>query len=197
MPKLKKLKVNEIFYSIQGEGARAGNPSIFIRLTGCDKTCGFCDTEFESGKLMSVEEILLHIQGWECKWIVWTGGEPALQLTEEIVDYFKKKGYRQCIETNGGSKVPENLDWVSVSPKVAEHVLEKNFPKGVTELRYVRHKGHTSVPSPSIGAAYYFLSPQFDGNMINYENLDACIKLCQKFPQWNLSVQLHKLWKVN
>lgn len=190
------MKVNEIFYSLQGEGARAGAPSIFIRLAGCDLTCGFCDTEFESGKDMSIDGIKILIKQWPCKEIVWTGGEPALQLTEQIIAEFKTAGYFQAIETNGNHPVPNGLDWVSVSPKVAEHVLAKNFPIGVTELRYVRHAGQFDVPRPSIRAQHYFLSPMFNGDTPNETNLKACIKLCMEHPLWRLSLQMHKFWKV-
>jgi len=190
------MKVAEIFYSLQGEGGRAGHPSIFIRLSGCDLSCGFCDTEFESGKELSVPEILDYISKWPCKWIVWTGGEPCLQLTKGIVFTFKEAGYQQAIETNGNHPAPEGLDWVSVSPKVAEHVLAKNFPKGVSELRYVRHKGQMAVPEPKIEAGLYFLSPMFNGNLPDKENLAHCIQLCLDNPKWKLSVQTHKLTKI-
>ncbi len=190
------MKVNEIFYSIQGEGGRAGEPSIFIRLSECDLACSYCDTEFESGKEMSIEEIHQSISQYSCNWIVWTGGEPALQLHEEIVRYFKEKGYRQAIETNGNNKLPDGLDWITVSPKVAEHVLKKNFPDGVTELRYTRHKGQPDVPRPSIKADYYFISPIFNGDKPDRENINHCIKLCLENPQWRLSLQMHKFLKV-
>ena len=84
------MKVNEIFYTLQGEGARAGTPSIFIRLSDCNLTCNFCDTEFESYTEISLEDIDKEISKYNCDWIVWTGGEPALQLTKEHVHYFKK-----------------------------------------------------------------------------------------------------------
>lgn len=194
---LPSLRVNEIFYSIQGEGFRAGEASIFIRLSGCDLTCGFCDTEFESGKDMTLQEMLDTIAQYEpCRAIVWTGGEPALQLTDEIVFFFAQQGYFQCVETSGGHRVPKHLDVVSVSPKVAEHVLAKNFPDGVTELKYVMHKGKMSVPVPSVKAQYYFLQPQNDGHRINYENLEHCLKLILENPKWRLSMQSHKIWKV-
>lgn len=190
------MKVNEIFYSIQGEGFRAGHPSIFIRLTGCDMTCGFCDTEFESGKEMSNEEILEYIKRWPCKWIVWTGGEPMLQVTQQIAMWFKQQGYKQACESNGNHPIPMEIDWKVVSPKVAEHVLQKNFPYGVNELRYVRHAGHMSAPKPSIKADYYYLSPIFDGLTPNKANIAQCIKLCLENPQWNLSLQTHKILGV-
>lgn len=190
------LRVNEVFYSLQGEGARAGEPSIFVRLTGCDLACSFCDTEFESGKVMDVEGLLGYIAKWPCKWIVWTGGEPSLQLTIEIVKFFSNHGYKQAVETNGNNKLPEGLDWVACSPKVAEHVLAKNFPDGVHELRYVRHAGQLDVPNPSIKAQVKFLSPRFNGDRLDQENLQHCIMLCLRNPEWRLSLQTHKLTKV-
>tara|TARA_R110002167_G_scaffold143936_16_gene333571 strand:- start:8533 stop:9108 length:576 start_codon:yes stop_codon:yes gene_type:complete len=190
------MKVNEIFYSIQGEGYRAGEASIFIRLSDCDMTCGFCDTEFESGEELSNDELLVKIQKYPCGWIVWTGGEPTLQLQESHVEYFKSKGYLQAIETNGNNRAPKGIDWVACSPKVAEHVVAKNFPDGVDELRYVRHANHLAVPEPKVKARHCYLSPRFDGNDMNKKNLQKCIELILKNSKWKLSLQSHKLLNV-
>jgi 7-carboxy-7-deazaguanine synthase len=195
------LKVSEIFYSLQGEGARAGTPTIFIRLQGCKaKNACYalgikCDTEFESGKEMQLEEITdwINANGKGCKEITWTGGEPLDQLTEEILQHFK--GYFHAVETSGLHPIPKGFDFVCVSPKVAEHVIKKNIPEGVTELRYVRHSGQ-SIPEPSIKAKYYWVSPHSDGFTINTENLKHCIELCKQNPQWKLSIQQHKLWNI-
>ncbi len=197
------LNVSEIFYSLQGEGARKGTPTIFIRLQGCKaKNACFaagikCDTEFESGKNYSVETILnwLEKNADSCKEITWTGGEPLDQLTEEIVTYFKNKGYYQAVETSGLHPCPKGIDFVCVSPKVAEHVIKKNFPQGVDELRYVRHKGQ-DIPRPSIEAKHYWISPHSNGNLIDKENLDHCINLCLSSGIWKLSVQDHKVWNI-
>jgi len=198
-----KLKVSEIFYSLQGEGARVGTPTIFIRLQGCKtKNACFamgikCDTEFESGREMFLGEIIgwIMTNGKGCKEITWTGGEPADQLTDEIVKEFKDKGFYQAIETSGLLPVSKHLDFVCVSPKVAEHVIIKNFPKGVTELRYVRHKGQ-EIPEPSIKALHYWISPHSDGWEINGENVKHCIELCLQNPKWKLSLQNHKIWNI-
>jgi organic radical activating enzyme len=198
-----KLKVSEIFYSLQGEGARIGTPTIFIRLTGCKAknacyAAGIkCDTEFESGKEMSIEEIALfcHTNAPKCNEITWTGGEPTDQLTEEIISYFKDLGFYQAIETSGLNPVPKGIDFICVSPKVAEHVIKKNFPDGVEELRYVRHKGQ-SIPEPSITAKHYWISPHSDGFNINSDNLKHCINLCIENGKWKLSLQNHKLWNI-
>lgn len=196
------LSVSEIFYSLQGEGARAGTPTIFIRLKGCKaKNACYalgikCDTEFESGEAMSLQFIFdwIHKNANECKEITWTGGEPTDQLTDEIVSAFKQAGYYQAIETSGLSQVPAGIDFICVSPKVAEHVIKKNF-NHVNELRYVRHSGQ-SVPEPSITADHYWISPHSDGFNINTENLKHCINLCKLNPKWKLSVQQHKLWNI-
>jgi len=200
---MNKLKVSEIFYSLQGEGARIGTPTIFIRLTGCKaKNACFamgikCDTEFESGKEMTLDEIVnwLNTNANQCKEITWTGGEPTDQLTEDIITYFKDKGFYQAIETSGLNKVPNGIDFICVSPKVAEHVIKKNFPNGVDELRYVRHKGQV-IPEPSITAKHYWISPHSDGFNINSENLKHCIQLCIENGQWKLSLQNHKIWNI-
>lgn len=196
------LKISEIFYSLQGEGARIGVPTIFIRLSGCKaKNACYamgikCDTEFESGKDYSIQSILdwINQNANGCKEITWTGGEPTDQLTEEIVSYFKELGFYQAIETSGLNPVPNGIDFICVSPKVAEHVIKKNFTK-VSELRYVRHKGQ-DVPEPSIEAEHYWISPHSDGFTINKENLNHCVELCLKNPKWKLSIQSHKLWNI-
>ena len=195
------LSVSEIFYSLQGEGARAGTPTIFVRLQGCKAknacyAAGIkCDTEFESGLSMTLEDICQWCNITGCKEITWTGGEPLDQLTEEIVSYFSNEGYYQAVETSGLHAAPNGIDFICVSPKVAEHVIQKNFPNGVSELRYVRHKGQ-SIPKPSIQAQHYWLSPHSDGWTINQENLQHCIQLCQENPKWKLSIQQHKVWNI-
>lgn len=190
------MKINEIFYSIQGEGYRFGEASIFIRLTGCDQSCGYCDTEFESGKEIPNEELLEIIRKFPSNWIVWTGGEPTLQLKTDDVKFFKEAGYLQAIETNGNNPAPDGLDWVCVSPKVAEHVVARNFPNGVNELRYVRHATQVAVPEPKVEAEHYYLSPRFDGNDMNENNLKKCISLILENPKWKLSLQNHKILNV-
>jgi 7-carboxy-7-deazaguanine synthase len=198
-----KLRISEIFYSLQGEGLRIGTPTIFIRTAGCKakfacfKAGIVCDTEFESGKDYTLEEILvwLNTNAPQCKEITWTGGEPTDQLTEEMVTYFKEKGFYQAIETSGLNPCPKGIDFICVSPKVAEHVIQKNFPNGVNELRYVRHKGQ-EIPNPSIEAQHYWISPHSDGFNINSENMKHCIDLCVKNGKWKLSLQNHKIWNI-
>jgi len=190
-----KLRVNEIFYSLQGEGMRAGRPSIFIRLSDCNLRCDFCDTEFTSGRDMTLDEIREEVMKYPCSEIVWTGGEPTLQLTEEILAEFTgDRGFYHCIETNGTNPVPDGIDFISLSPKVAEHVVKRNVPQ-CDEVRYVRAAGQ-SIPQPATQAEHYFLSPLAIGDKIDAASLQHCIALCLDNPGWRLSVQQHKLWGV-
>ena len=131
---------------------------------------------------------------------MWTGGEPTDQLTAAHVALFHTAGYAQQIETSGVRPVPEGLDYITVSPKVAEHILTRHFPlRGdgvhVDEVKYVRYRGQ-AIPQPALLAHTYHLSPHTDGDAINRENLAYCIGLCLAHPRWRLSLQQHKLWRV-
>lgn len=187
------LTVNEIFYSLQGEGGRTGEASIFIRLSGCNLACSFCDTDFEFGTTMSVQEILEEINKFGCKWIIWTGGEPTLQLTNEITSFFKENGYLQAIETNGTRRVPTGIDYITCSPKQFFDKVRIIIPE-VDELRFPIQKGD-SLPDISVlpKANKYLLSPIFDGNNIIPENVEYCIDIIKANPEWGLSLQTHKL----
>lgn len=188
-----KLIVNEIFYSLQGEGGRSGEPSIFIRLTKCNLVCDFCDTDFANGDEMSLDEILAVLQQYPCKWIIWTGGEPTIQLTDECLEFFKEHGYKQAIETNGTRNVPSLIDYITCSPKQRYETIKNRIPQ-VNEIRIPIRKGDI-VPDISIfpKADKYFLSPIFDGNDINQQNVDYCVEQIKLHPDWTLSLQIHKL----
>lgn len=187
------LLVNEIFYSLQGEGGRTGQASIFIRLAKCNLACSFCDTDFERGVKMSLNEILDEIGKYGCRWIIWTGGEPTLQLTDAIVAFFREKGYLQAIETNGTRRVPAGIDYVTCSPKQQFEKVKELLPE-VDELRFPMQKGD---PLPDITilprTERYLLSPIFDESTIIPENVDYCISLIKENPRWALSLQTHKL----
>jgi len=202
------MRVTEVFLSLQGEGARAGEASVFVRLSGCTAqyacaTAGIvCDTEFESGRDLTLDALLAEVRALAgpVRWIVWTGGEPTDQLTAEIVTAFRAAGFSQQIETSGVRPVPAGLDWITVSPKVAEHILARHFPLRedgfhVDELKYVRHAGQ-AIPEPRLLARVRNLSPHADGDHLNRENVRHCIALVLAHPAWRLSVQQHKTWNV-
>lgn len=188
-----KLTVNEIFYSLQGEGGRTGEASIFIRLTRCNLACSFCDTDFDEGKDMAMDEILKAIQPYPCKWIIWTGGEPTIQLTDEHLVYFRERGYKQAIETNGTRKVPSLIDYITCSPKQDYESVKNRIPFA-HEIR-IPIKAGDQIPDISIfpKADNYFLSPIFDADKINTDNINYCVELIKENPQWRLSLQIHKL----
>ena len=188
------MRVNEIFESLQGEGGRAGELSIFIRLAGCNRKCDFCDTEHENSIEMSLPEIYDYIQRKEftATWIVWTGGEPTLQLTDEIVRYFRDWGYMQAIETNGSNPLPQGLDYIAISPKGEINPAITR----VDEVRcvYPDHKLH--INNISQLSAKLYLSPRFDGSEPNYDVINDCINYIRENPRWKLSIQIHKLLKI-
>jgi len=191
-----KLNVKEIFYSLQGEGGRTGEASIFIRLTKCNLSCSFCDTDFADGQDMTAGEILKNISRYPCKWIIWTGGEPTIQLTNEVLLYFKEAGYNQAIETNGTNKIPALIDYIACSPKKNYERVKKINPI-VDEIRIPVQKGDVLPDLKSLpDARKYFLSPVFNGNEINAENIAYCVGLVKDNPDWTLSLQIHKLINI-
>lgn len=198
---MKTYKINEIFYSVQGEGARAGSANVFVRFAGCDLTCGFCDTEFESGRFMTAQEIVTealrlmpHNGPASCS-VILSGGEPSIQYDEDLATALRSMDIYTAIETNGNNSLKASVDWISCSPKVAEHVVAKNFPLGVNELRYVRHPGQ-AIPEPKVAAIHRYLSPQFRGDVLDRASLEHCIALVKANPMWSLSLQQHKFWGV-
>lgn len=111
-------KINEIFYSLQGEGHHAGYPSVFIRFAGCNLDCPFCDTDHEQGIYMSDDDIIRAVNLYTASWIVLTGGEPAMHIDADFIRMLKRAtGKKVAIETNGTVEIPEEIDWVTVSPK--------------------------------------------------------------------------------
>lgn len=193
--------VNEIFYSIQGEGMQAGRAAVFLRFAGCNQKCavethGFdCDTEFVSSVKMELDEIVdaVDFAADKCKWVIATGGEPALQLDRPLVEALQKQGFSVAIETNGSIDVSElALDWVTVSPKVAEHVIRQ---KTAHEVKYVRGFGQ-GIPKTVVHAPNRLLSPATKGQEIDLEALEWCIRLVKEHPSWRLSIQQHKIWGV-
>lgn len=194
-----KLRLVELFESLQGEGANTGRLVIFARLTGCNLNCPFCDTEYNKVTLeLTPPELLTKIQKEfpHCKSIIWTGGEPTLQLTEEIVGLFKEAGYWQAFESNGLKPAPMGLDYISLSPKgnTRPQVLKNYGGRTVGEIRMAIADGDTLPPIEELPRAeHYFLSPIFDGDTIVSANIQRCQTLIRLEPRWRLSLQTHKL----
>jgi organic radical activating enzyme len=199
------LNVVEIFKSIQGEGANVGRSAVFVRLACCNLACWYCDTEWNKSIKMSVLDVLSEIKrlsnqdNFSNTLLIWTGGEPTLQLTDEILDYFQE--FYNCIETNGTNPVPKKIKYISCSPKVTPFVLRKNFTY-VNEFRYPLQVGEILPDISELPKAdNYFVSPVFLGEEKkrfeqNIENINYSINFINNNPQWRLSVQLHKLLNI-
>lgn len=188
-----KLNIKEIFYSLQGEGGRAGEASVFIRLTKCNLACSFCDTDFAKGEDMTLDEIWEAIQQYPSKWIIWTGGEPTLQLKDHHLQFFKDRDYKQAIETNGTHPVSSLIDYVVCSPKKEYDKISDYLPI-VNEIRFPIQVGDALPDLEDLPHAdKYFISPIFDGDMLIWENIHYCVELIKQNPQWILSLQIHKL----
>lgn len=178
-------KINEIFYSLQGEGYHTGMPAVFVRFSGCNLKCSFCDTEHEEGRPMSNEEIVAEVVKYAVPMVVLTGGEPGLWIDEALVDALHHEGKYVCIETNGTCVLPENIDWVTCSPKEGAQ-MELNRMDEV-KVVYVGQdiSGYLDLP-----AEHYFLQP------CSCTNTEEVIDYILQHPEWRLSLQTHKLLQI-
>jgi len=182
--------ISEIFYSIQGEGAWTGAPSIFIRFAGCNLNCPWCDTNHISRRVLSLAGLLSNIAPYKSRRVILTGGEPALQVCEEMVAAFKHEGYIVHIETNGTLIVPRNIDWITVSPKTDWQEAEFAQNTG-NELKLV-YTGQTIERlihlEETTSFDHYFLQPEHKSNRVK-----EAVELCKQRPVWRLGLQAHKL----
>lgn len=211
-------RVNEIFYTLQGEGAHSGIPAVFVRLSGCNLRCPWCDTEFADYREMSADEVvaevcsLYDLQNPRRKMVVLTGGEPSLQVDKLLIDALHKAGFYICIETNGTHPLPEGIDWITCSPKetsLQHSAVSGQAPlalKRVNEVKVV----FTGTYDPEVWrsqleAEHWMLQPlRFTGEWLidhavdeweddRNDNLDDTVRYILAHPFWRLSVQLHKI----
>ena len=210
--------IKELFPTLQGEGAHAGRAAVFCRFAGCNlwsgreedrstAICQFCDTDFigsdgvGGGKFEAAKDLADAIEvawrstsaGPQQRYVVFTGGEPLLQLDEALIAALHQKGFEVAIETNGTIKVPKGVDWVCVSPKAGADliVLQANEIKLV-----VPQVGHDSLEKwmarfEKMDYRNRFLQPMDGPNLKS--NTELAVGLCQKRPLWRLSIQSHKL----
>ncbi len=210
--------VKELFPTLQGEGAHAGRAAVFCRFAGCNlwtgreedrasAVCQFCDTDFVGGDgagggKFETAELLADailaawnstLAGPQQRYVVFTGGEPLLQLDTALIDALHAIGFVIAIETNGTIKVPKGVDWVCVSPKAGSEliVLQADEIKVV-----IPQSGHDSIENvlarfEKMDYRNRFLQAM-DGPKLQ-ENLALAVQLCQKRPLWRLSVQTHKM----
>ena len=201
--------VKEIYYTLQGEGSRTGRPSVFCRFSGCNlwtgieadrekSICSFCDTDFlgtdgpGGGKHKDIKSLINKIDSeWPKsqpnKYVVFTGGEPALQITKALVYELQIKGFEVAIETNGTLELPDNIDWVTVSPKADTKISGTSG----NELKLVFPQTENN-PDNFIHMDFeeFYLQPKDDDE--RNINTQKTIQYCLENPEWKLSLQTHK-----
>ncbi|HIZ25803.1 radical SAM protein [Barnesiella sp. An55] len=189
------MRVNEIFYSLQGEGRFTGTAAVFVRLSGCNLRCSFCDTRHETYTSLTEDEIVRQVVAYPSPHVVITGGEPTLQLTQSLVDKLHEAGRFIQIETNGSipldSELVRAIDWITCSPKELPVKIGR-----VDELKVV-YEGQDMTPYETMGQEYravLSLQPCDTGDEArNVQLLDEAVCYIQAHPQWRLSLQTHKL----
>jgi len=207
-------KIKEIYYTLQGEGAHTGRPAVFCRFTGCNlwsgreqdrnkAVCQFCDTDFlgtegfNGGKYASARAVVEAVAAqWPnndggIPYVVCTGGEPLLQLDQDLVDAFHQGGFEVAIETNGTKVPPNGIDWICVSPKAgADLVLRKG-----QELKLVFPQP-LAMPEQfeQLDFDHFYLQPMDGPN--GALNTTLTLEYCLAHPKWRLSIQTHKLLNI-
>tara|TARA_B100000579_G_C22671758_1_gene775959 strand:+ start:193 stop:822 length:630 start_codon:yes stop_codon:yes gene_type:complete len=184
------LEINEIFYSIEGEGQRVGQPTTFIRLSKCNLRCSFCDTEFDSFTEMSIDNIIEEIEQYTATWVCLTGGEPLGQNIVPLAKSLCNLNYNLHIETNGTlDPMPELLDLVdhwTVSPK------RKKIASGlsrITELKYIVGMNFNEDHVDENRAQYVYLQPESSDPKYTEKTLEVL----KRHPEWRLSYRIHKI----
>lgn len=180
-------RVNDIFYSLQGEGYHAGRAAAFVRFAGCNLRCAFCDTDFADYRPMTAREIVAAIAAYPARFVVLTGGEPTLQVDAELTARLHEAGFYVAMESNGTRRPPTGIDWLTVSPK---------SPVAVTrcqELKCIFERVE-AVDDHGVEADHRYLQPCDVGDAgRNAAITQACVAYVEAHPEWKLSLQLHKL----
>jgi len=187
--------VNEIFYSLQGEGFNTGIASVFIRFSGCNLRCAFCDTDHHSHIMMSLPEIVDEVMKFRnAPLIVLTGGEPSLCVDEPLLKALHLTGKKIAIETNGTRPLPQGIDWVTLSPKFGFDGGD-SLPCVVNrcnELKVV-YTGQNLSQYDFIAAEHRFLQPCYvDDERRRQANIQLCVDAVLANPVWRLSLQTHR-----
>ena len=195
---MKKYKVNEIFYSLQGEGYFVGTPAVFVRFWGCNLRCPFCDTQHAKHTEMTISEIVAEIDRYPAETVILTGGEPSLVVDKEMVEAIKAGHRFVAIETNGTHQLPDNIDWITLSPKFDVEGQEdaKVVIPLCDELKVV-YRGQDLSQYDGIATNLRFLQPIDTGNdAMNRSICAATVRACLENPKWRLSLQIHKLLNI-
>ena len=210
--KNKIYSIKEIFHTLQGEGYNSGTPAIFCRFSGCNlwnglekdrknAICSFCDTNFNgingiNGGKYKMDNLVKKINSlWpkqkKNKFVVFTGGEPILQLDDNLIRKIKKQGFRVAVETNGTLPLPKEIDWVCVSPKIKSKLIVK---KG-DEIKVVFPQKYIVLSEyEKLKFKHFYIQPLEDKNIVL--NTKKSINYVLKNPKWKLSIQSHKYLNI-
>ncbi len=200
----KLYPINEIFYSLQGEGRFAGRPAVFVRMSGCNLKCPFCDTDHSKKTMMPATDILNCILAYHCNYVVLTGGEPSLFIDDELISLLKKHYLYIAIETNGTHKLPKGIDWVTLSPKQHISKQAKVTLKSCNEMKIVWEDRSDMAEiidnyfiSIDCGIGNYYVQPCDIGNAdMNKKLMRQVIDFCLNNSEWSISIQLHKILNI-
>lgn len=185
-------KINEIFYSIQGEGRFTGTPAIFIRFAGCNLKCAYCDTDFTQKIKLTYKELLQEIKKYSCKTIILTGGEPTIQNIAPLICELDLRGYDVHVETNGHdlSKL-DDARWITFSPKSTK----KNYSRIVWEELKVVYTGQNMEQYEKyLTYDHNYIQPCDTGKKTNVKECIEFVKNNSK--KWRLSLQCQKLINI-
>ena len=196
----KTYRINEIFYSLQGEGYNTGRAAVFIRFAGCNLRCPFCDTEFERYQELTLDDIVRSVSDYPdpCHTLaVLTGGEPTLQADWQLVDALKKVGYEVTMESNGTMLPPDNIDFLTLSPKTPKIQVAPNT-KYQKELKMVfsskeQFEQLLHALETSNGEAFFNFASETGDAERNRQIMQDCVAYIKEHPHWRLSLQTHKL----
>ena len=190
-------KINEIFYSLQGEGRNTGRAAVFIRFSGCNLRCPFCDTKHESGTLMTDEMIIAEARKYPTDLIILTGGEPTLFADAALIKKLHDAGFKIAMETNGTRPIPNGIDFVTVSPKFEFCQHAELAVKKCDELKVVYNGENDMTLYENIEAHYKYIQPCDTGNeVVNKEIRQSSLEFVLRNPSWRLSIQTQKILDI-
>jgi 7-carboxy-7-deazaguanine synthase len=202
------LRIAEVFPSVQGEGLRLGEPTIFLRLAGCNKRCAFCDTKYarRGGRASSsqtlIAEALRIRRRFRCRWVCLTGGEPLLQDVAGLIRGLRAEGFRVHIETNGSVRRPPSADWYSVSPKPPDYGVDSGYIKKADEVKLVVTRGLTLAAVRAVRRSFpaktpVLLQPQSNRAWSIRRGWTLLQRaLAAGLPNIRLTVQAHKIFNL-
>lgn len=207
-------RVKEIFLTLQGEGGQAGRAAVFCRFSGCNlwsgreedresAICSFCDTDFvgtdgaNGGVFESAEDLAARIDTfWKREGtplVVFTGGEPLLQLDDELIGALKERKFDIAVESNGSLAAPTGIDWLTVSPKAGAKLVQRSG----TELKLVYPQRLNPEDLEQLEFELFYLSPLWaNDEATRKRNIDATIDYVRAHPKWRLTLQYHKIWGI-